>query len=305
MVGDPGTPDQQTRKPVSASRVVFVTGMSGAGKTSVLKALQDLGYETVDHVPMTLMERLVTPTETDGDLPARPIAIGIDVRTRAFDANVFLQTLDRVRAESDRQVKLVFLDCDDGELRRRYTVTRHRHPLAVDRPLSDGIAIERRTIHPLRSSADQVIDTTHLNLGELKRLLETEFGEATEQGLAIFVTSFSFRLGLPREADLVFDVRFLNNPYYDTELRLLTGRDEAVAAYVRRDRAWDEFVETLFGLLKLLVPRYEAEGKSYLTIAIGCTGGRHRSVFVAEQVAAWLAHQGLRVRLLHRDVDRT
>lgn len=291
--------------PTPTSRVVFVTGMSGAGKTSALKAFQDLGYETVDHAPLSLLDRLVVPAAGDGASPARPLAIGIDIRTRAFDADVFLQEFSRVANESGRHVELLFLDCDDQELSRRYTVTRHRHPLAVDRPLSDGLAVERRTIHPLRARADHVIDTTGLTLGDLKRILEAEFGDACEPGLTIFVTSFSFRLGLPREADLVFDVRFLANPYYEPELKALTGKDQKVAAYIRNDAAWVEFMDTLQALLRLLVPRYAAEGKSYLTIAIGCTGGRHRSVFVAERIAAWLAETAHRVRLFHRDVDRS
>jgi UPF0042 nucleotide-binding protein len=296
--------DSRTRQRKTA-RVVVVTGMSGAGKTSVLKTLQDLGYETVDHVPLSLLGRLVMPAEPNGSGPKGPVAVGIDIRTRDFGIEAFFEQVDRLAAETEAEVQLMFLDCDDDELRRRYTVTRHRHPLAIDRPLTDGIALERRTIFPLRARADIVIDTSQLSLGELKRIVGEQFALRTEPGLAIFVTSFSFRLGLPREADLVFDVRFLANPYYESALRPLTGRDPEIAAFIRKDDGWPPFLDALTGLMRPLLPRYAAEGKSYLTIAVGCTGGRHRSVFVAEQLVAWLRGLDLRVHLHHRDVDRS
>jgi UPF0042 nucleotide-binding protein len=283
----------------------LVTGMSGAGKTSVLKALQDLGYETVDHVPLSLLGRLVMPADPDESGPKGPVAVGIDIRTRDFGVDAFFEQIDRLVGETAADVRMTFLDCDDDELRRRYTVTRHRHPLAVDRPLTDGIALERRMIFPLRARADIVIDTSRLSLGELKSIVAEQFGLHAEPSLAIFVTSFSFRLGLPREADLVFDVRFLANPYYVASLRSLTGRDPEIAGFIRNDHGWSPFFDALIGLMQPLLPRYAAEGKSYLTIAVGCTGGRHRSVFVAEQLATWLRELDLRVHLQHRDLDRS
>jgi UPF0042 nucleotide-binding protein len=287
------------------TKVILVTGMSGAGRTSALKSLEDLGYEAVDNIPLSLLPGLVAPQpEFAGDPPHRPLAVGADVRTREFSADSFLQHLARIAVSGNVDVNMVFLECDDDELRRRYAETRHRHPLAGDRPVSDGISLERRLLAGLRERADLVIDTTGISPGELKRILQAHYGLETGGGLSIFVTSFSFARGLPRAADLVFDVRFLRNPHYVSELRPGTGRDPAVGAYVREDPGYDAFFAGLTGLLKPLLPRYVAEGKSYLTIAVGCTGGRHRSVFVAEELATWLIAEGEHVHVSHRDMDR-
>lgn len=303
----PGRPRRTAA--AAGQRVLLITGMSGAGKTSALKAFEDLGYEAIDNVPLSLLSRLVLPREGKDAGHERSIAIGIDVRTRDFGVEPFIREVDRLvaelGAERDAEVKLVFLDCDDEALCQRYTVTRHRHPLALDRPVSDGIVRERRLIFSLRGRADIVIDTTALGPGELKRILEGHFGLDAEPGLAVFVGSFSFRFGLPREADLVLDVRFLANPHYDPNLRPLTGRDDPVATFVAKDDGFEPFFESLTGLLGPLLPRYAAEGKSYLTIAVGCTGGRHRSVFVTEKLAAWLQGQGQQVRVHHRDLERS
>lgn len=280
--------------------VLLVTGMSGAGKTSALKAFEDLGYEAVDNVPLSLIHSLVAPQQKDGF--QRPIAIGVDIRTRDFAVDVFIKELDRMLEESAVQVRVLFIDCDDDELRRRYAETRHRHPLAQDRPVSDGITHERRLVSDLRERADVVVDTTRFGPGELKRILSGHFGLEREKALSVFVTSFSFRKGLPREADLVFDVRFLNNPHYDPELKTLSGKDKAVGDFIARDDGFEDFFNGLTGLISPLLPRYAAEGKSYLTIAVGCTGGRHRSVFVAEKLANWLKTQDRPIHLLHRDL---
>jgi len=287
--------------------VLVVTGMSGAGKTSALKALEDLGYEAVDNIPLSLLGNLVLPGQRSLDIgsPAarRPLAIGVDIRTRDFGAEAFARELDGLRAEDGVAVRVLFLDCDDDELSRRYAETRHRHPLAVDRPILDGIVHERRLLAPLRDRADIVIDTGGLALGELKRILAGHCGLDDKPGLSIFVTSFAFRRGLPREADLVFDVRFLANPHYDPHLRPLTGRDAAVADFISRDEGFARYFDDLTRLLSPLLPRFTAEGKSYLTISFGCTGGRHRSVFVAQRLAEWLKTQGLSVQLHHRELD--
>lgn len=285
-------------------RILLITGMSGAGKTAALKALEDIGYEAIDHVPLSLLNRLVTPAEAVGEGSRRPLAVGMDVRTRDFGVDAALAEINRLLQERHADVTLAFLDCDDDELRRRYTETRHRHPLAIDRPVSDGIALEREIVSPLRARADVVIDTTSLALGALKRIVEGHFGLRDGSSLTVFVTSFSFRLGLPREADLVFDLRFLANPHYDPTLRYMTGIEEPVAAYIRRDEGLQPFLDALTGLMKPLLPRYAAEGKSYLTIATGCTGGRHRSVFIAEELGRWLRDQGVPVHLHHRDLNR-
>jgi UPF0042 nucleotide-binding protein len=290
---------------ISARRVVLVTGMSGAGKTSALKALEDLDFEAIDNVPLSLLESLVIGSQHEFTGPgmARPLAIGVDIRTRDFGVEAFTSRYDQLIATGNVDVKTVFIDCDDEELRRRYEETRHRHPLAIDRPVADGIAHERKLVSPLQGRADLTIDTTGLGPGELKSLLHGHFGGEGNSALAIFVTSFSYRRGIPREADLVFDVRFLTNPHYDAELRGQSGREEAVAAFIGRDEAFQPFFQNLTQLLSPLLPRYLAEGKSYLTLAIGCTGGRHRSVFVAERLGLWFEGQGQRVRLHHRDLE--
>jgi UPF0042 nucleotide-binding protein len=288
----PAAPERQ--------RVLVVTGMSGAGKTAALKTLEDMGYEAVDNLPLSLLTGLLQPSESG---TGRPLAIGVDIRTRDFGVEPFLHGLDELIAHPELEVKLLFLDCEDEVLRRRYTETRRRHPLALDRPVSDGIAHERRLVSPLRDRADTVIDTSTFAAGDLRRVLLGQFSLAASPELAVFVVSFSYRHGLPREADLVFDVRFLENPHYVDSLRPLSGRDRAVADYVRRDPGWQPFFQSITHMLKPLIPRFSHEGKSYLTIGVGCTGGRHRSVFAAEELAEWLRSQGLRVGLAHRDMQ--
>ncbi|CAA7611942.1 conserved hypothetical protein [Candidatus Terasakiella magnetica] len=280
-------------------RVVIVTGMSGAGKTSALKAMEDLGWEAVDNLPLSLVAGLVRT----GEGVQRPLALGVDIRTRDFGVESVVAAVDRLMAEGNRDVRLLFLDCDDDVLRRRFTETRRRHPLASDRPLLDGIHHERALVSPLRTRADLVIDTTHQPPGEFKRVLAGYFGLDQDAGLVVFVTSFAYRNGLPREADLVLDARFLANPHYVPELKAMTGRDAAVITYIEADPAFASFMDSVTRLLEPLLPRFAAEGKSYLTIAIGCTGGRHRSVAVAERIAAWLRQRGGAVELRHRELD--
>jgi len=293
--------NQQSRPPL---RVLLVTGMSGAGKTSALKALEDMGFEAVDNVPLALLKSLVNPSQRL--FPAggfqRPLAIGADIRTREFGFEALLRELEELGSDDSVEIKVLFLDCDDEILAHRYAETRHRHPLAGDRPVRDGIKVERGMISPLRDAADVTLDTSGLALGDLKRILKGHFGEKESPGLSVFVTSFAFRQGLPREADLVFDVRFLANPHYDPVLRPLSGLDRRVCDFVSQDPGFEGFFSGLTGLLMPLIPRYAEEGKSYLTIAIGCTGGRHRSVMVAEKLAAWLTDQGQPVQLQHRDL---
>lgn len=286
-----------------SARVILVTGLSGAGKSSALKAFEDLGFEAVDNVPLSLLHALVNGgAGNPARGPSRPLAVGIDIRTRDFGVETFAQELALLKADTGGRATVLFMDCDDDELRRRYAETRHRHPVAGDRPIADAIAHERRLMAPLRDLADVVLDTTSFGPGEMKSLLAGHFDTGTDAGLAVFVLSFGFKNGLPREADLVFDVRFLDNPHYDPDLKPLTGRDPAVAAHVEADEGFQPFFEGLTGLLAPLLPRYAREGKSYLTIALGCTGGRHRSVAVAEKLASWLEQRGERVHLRHRDL---
>ncbi|MEX0695383.1 MAG: RNase adapter RapZ [Rhodospirillales bacterium] len=288
------------------SRVLLVSGVSGAGKSSALKLLEDIGYEAVDNMPLSLIGRLF-PGLDGGEITApenQPLAIGVDIRTRDFDAGRLLALIDQLAAASGIEISLLFVDCDDDVLGRRFEETRRRHPLAQDRPVIDGIRRERRAMEPLRARADYVIDTTDFALGDLKAQLEHSFGLATDPGLAIFVTSFSFKRGLPRDADLVFDVRFFKNPHYDNALRTMTGKDRKVQDFIAADPAFADFFAHLTGMIGPLLPRYQAEGKSYLTIAFGCTGGRHRSVFIAERFHAWLKENGWRAQIRHRDLDK-
>lgn len=285
--------------PSAKRRVALITGLSGAGRATALKALEDLGFEAVDNLPLSLLPDLLPHPLRAG---MRPLALGLDVRTRDFSSDAFLSELAQLRARDDMRVELVFLDCDSTTLLRRYTETRRRHPLALDRPVQDGIAEERRILAPLRAAADQVIDTSQLGPHDLKRLLSTRFTTDEAPGLRVVVASFSYRNGLPREADIVFDARFLANPHYVPALQPLSGKDRAVQEYVQADPDFPAFVNGIKSLLGPLLPRFEKEGKSYLTVAVGCTGGRHRSVFLAETLAHWLAQLGKNVTLAHRDL---
>ena len=286
-----------TQKPGAARRVVLVTGLSGGGRTTALDTLEDLGYEAIDNPPLDLVGEVI------GKPGAEPIAIGVDIRTRAFAVEPFLALLDRLEDDAELSIFLLFIDCEDDVLGRRYSETRRRHPLAHERPLRDGIAAERRLLEPLKNRADLVIDTTTLTPGDCQRIVAGHLGSDDDAAMTVFVTSFAYRRGLPRAADLVFDVRFLTNPHYDPALRPLTGVDPRIASYIAADPDFDGFFGRMTGMLEPLLPRYEREGKSYLTIAIGCTGGRHRSVMVAERLADWLRAQGRDVTLLHRDVE--
>ena len=283
--------------PAQRRRVVLVTGMSGAGRSTALKALEDIGFEAVDNLPLKLLPALVSEA---GD---RSVAVGIDARTRDFAVASVIEELDAFKGDPGFDMRLIFLDCEDEVLRRRFTETRRRHPLALDRPVTDGIARERQLLAPLRDRADQVIDTSGLAIGELRRLLQAGAAPIGTTKLAVFVVSFAYRNGLPRDADLVFDVRFLRNPHYVPELKPRTGKDLEVRNYVEADPAFAPWFERLTAWLRPQLPRFEEEGKSYLTVAIGCTGGRHRSVTVAERLADWFAAEGRRAELRHRDID--
>lgn len=290
-----------------AAQLLLITGMSGAGKSTTLKALEDLGYEAVDNLPLSLVGSLVgKPGQHAG-----PLAIGVDIRTRDFGIDLFFQELELLLARPDLDIDLVFLDSDDEVLRQRYTQTRRRHPMSErhrtdgstpERRVSDGIARERNLVAPLRDRADLVIDTSHLTINEFRRVLTGHFGNDAESSFFVSVVSFSYRWGIPREADLVFDVRFLTNPHYEKDLQPLTGRDEDVGKFIAADPDFSTFYGSLIQLIEPLFPRFRAEGKSYLTIAIGCTGGQHRSVYVAERLHAWLVSRGESVTITHREI---
>lgn len=284
-------------------RLLLVTGMSGAGKSTVLDTLEDLGWEVVDNLPLGLLDRLLGTPPTQSAQPGeRPLAIGIDSRSRGFDAEAFMRLVDRLRGTAQFQVATLFLDCVGGELERRYDETRRRHPLALDRPARDGIAEEREMVAPLRAWADHVIDTTSFSRHDLQREIRTRFSGSAPGATTYSVMSFGFARGLPRNADLVFDMRFLRNPHWDRDLRPLTGLDRSVADYVAEDPAYESAVSQIEALLLTLLPRYATEGKPYVTIAFGCTGGRHRSVHVAERVAKRLRDAGFSLTVAHRDL---
>jgi len=280
--------------------IMLVTGMSGAGKSTALDTLEDLGWEVVDNLPLALLDRLLgTPESGDGD---RPLAVGIDSRTRGFDSEAIIRRIGKLRANGDYDIATLFLDCAGAELERRYSETRRRHPLALDRPASDGIARERELLAPLRSAFEHVIDTTNYSSNELQHEIRARFSSAHGAAMTLHLMSFGFARGLPRNADLVFDMRFLRNPHWNLALRPLTGLDEAVGAYIHEDTAFAEAVERIEALLLLLLPRYRSEGKAYVTVAFGCTGGRHRSVYIAQLLAERLRAAGFSPTVAHRDL---
>jgi UPF0042 nucleotide-binding protein len=276
----------------------LVSGLSGAGKASILGLLEDLGFETVDNPPLHTLDELVGGGEPAG----RPLAAGVDTRTRGFSPEVVLLALGRLRRRPELAVTLAYATAEDATLLRRYTETRRRHPLGAGR-VSDGIARERALLEPLRLAADLVVDTTDLPLPSLRQLVERRFRPEGAPGLSILVQSFAYPRGLPHDANLVIDLRFLRNPHYDLALRPLTGRDRAVAAHVEADPEFAPFWTRLTGFLDPLLPRYVAEGKKYLTVALGCTGGRHRSVLVAERLAAHLRRSGWQADATHRELS--
>ncbi|PZQ59042.1 MAG: RNase adapter RapZ [Sphingomonas taxi] len=282
------------------NEVLLVTGMAGAGVSTVLKTLEDMGWETVDNVPLSLLLRVVAAPSQIGEAP-RPMAIGFGTRTRNFDAEAALRGFEQLRERGDN-VGLLFLDCSGEELARRYAETRRRHPLADDRPAVEGIQLERRLLAPLRERANRLIDTTHHKANVLAQQVRHTFAREATIGTTLTIESFGFARGIPAGVDMVFDMRFLRNPHWDAALRPFTGRDPAVAAYVAADPAYDEALARIEELLLLLLPRYRAEGKPYVTIAFGCTGGKHRSVHVAERVAGRLRDAGFCPTIVHRDL---
>ena len=283
-------------RPAPLPRLLLVTGMSGAGKSTVLNALEDMGWDCVDNLPSALLNHFV-----HGERAARqkvPVAVGMDVRSRGFDPKALPALLASIEGVSP---EILYLDCAGSELIRRYDETRRRHPLAPDRPPEDGIARERGATEPLRRIADVVLDTTDLTPADLREALRQRYGGEVDQPV-ITIASFGFARGISRTADLVFDMRFLANPHWVDELRPLTGEDEAVQAHVAKDPAWGVMMDQVEALATALIPRYWAAGKSYLTIAFGCTGGRHRSVAAAVEMAKRLHRAGFSPIVRHRDL---
>ncbi len=290
-------------------RVVLVTGLSGGGKLSVLGTLEDLGFETVDNPPLEMLAYMVGRSE-------RGLAIGVDARTRGFDATRVLETLETLRANPRLRPELVYVCADEATLLRRYTESRRRHPLAPQDRVSVGIAQEQALTGPLRAAADLVVDTSDLPIGAMRRRIEQHFGTATgADRLVVTLVSFAFPQSLPREADLVFNSRFLRNPHYNPSLRSRTGLDPEVGVFIETDPDFSTFFGRVAELVEMLLPRFVQEGKKYATIAIGCTGGRHRSVYLVEKLAARLNSRpeaqraagqagGWRLHVMHRELAR-
>jgi len=292
--------------------MVIVTGLSGGGKASILNAMEDVGYETVDNPPLPMLEEMVEA----GD---RKLAVGVDARTRGFDAAAVLEVIERLRSNAGLRVQLVYAWADESTLLRRYTESRRRHPLAPQGRVVDGIVAEKTLTAALRSSADLVVDTTGLPIAHLRRLIERHFGAGTDDEqvrMIVSLMSFAYPQGLPREADLVFDARFLRNPHYDPILRPKTGLDPDVGAYIEQDPDFMTFFSQLRDLVDLLLPRFVQEGKKYATITIGCTGGQHRSVHLIEKLANHLTLRAVsaqdgaaveppwRIYVTHRELAR-
>ncbi len=288
--------------PPPRHRVLLVTGLLGAGKTTVLRVLEDLGWETIDNFPIRLLGRLIDSPNTAGADLRAPLAIGFDSRTRGFDPAKVIERVKKLAERPDLELATLFLDCSGHELERRYNETRRRHPLAQDLPASSGIMAEREMMEPLRSWADMVISTSNFSSNDLQQAIRERFADQESSTLTVSVTSFGFSRGTPPLADLVFDMRFLDNPHWDMNLRPMTGQDQPVADHVRKDPAFDEAFARIRDLILMLLPRYRAQGKAYVNIAFGCTGGRHRSVFVAEEITRVLTEEGYSPSLTHRNL---
>lgn len=286
-----------------AEQVVILTGLSGAGKTAAAKLFEDLGYSVVDNLPGELLPELAELVSSDRDR-FRRFAIVVDVR--AGDALVALAAMRGALEGRGIRPQVVFLEARDEILIRRFSETRHRHPLADDRGIASSVAEERRLLDPVRDEADIIIDTSALSLRELRERLFSQLGSApSDDRLSIQIISFGYKFGIPLEADLVLDCRFMDNPYYVPDLRQISGLTEAVRAYVLGQPAARRFITLVEELLDFTVPAYRNDGRTRLTIGIGCTGGYHRSIVVAEELAAWLREHDLgNVAVFHRELER-
>jgi RNase adapter protein RapZ len=287
----------------TVKQVLLITGLSGAGKSTALKTLEDIGWETIDNFPIRLLENLLnTPLPNSSGNADPPLAIGFDSRTRGFEPNNLIETIQALQANERYLISTLYLDCAGIELERRYSETRRRHPLALDRPAKDGIALERTRLDPLRRWADHVIDTSTLSTNSLQKNIRQQFAIVDTGSTIVTITSFGFSRGLPNNIDLLFDVRFLANPFWEDHLKLMTGLDEPVGAYISNDSAYQGAMERFEDMLKFLLPKYQDAGKSYVNVGIGCTGGRHRSVHVAEALSKNLHEAGFSTTVSHRNL---
>jgi UPF0042 nucleotide-binding protein len=289
----------KTRRDTSWAQFIVLTGLSGSGKSQAIRALEDLGYYCVDNLPVSLLPVMAELAERQTDR----VAVVMDIREPRFVSD-FPRVYRRLKTNKHQATRLIFLEAAHAELVRRFSETRRPHPLAVDRPITEGLREERASLRQIRKMADKVIDTSKLNVHELRQQLrELVSGRKQASKLVLTIVSFGFQNGPPAEADLMFDVRFLKNPHWVPSLRPQTGKDAAVAAYIRRQPIARTAIKRLTALLRWLVPLYIQEGKSYLTVAIGCTGGKHRSVYVAEALKRELADvKGISIKAAHRDL---
>ena len=279
-------------------RLLFVTSASGAGRTTAIKALEAIGFQVIENLPLSMMDRFL-----QGGLDGQEIALGIDVRNRDFSVDTVVDLIEDLATNRDFQVDLLFLDCRPEVLVRRYSETRHVHPLAPSESPEIGIERELSLLEQIRRRADVLIDTSELSPHDLRTEIERAFGSHGDR-MTLSVESFSYKRGIPRGVDMVFDVRFLANPHWEPDLREFTGLSDKVADYVKSDPRFAPFFNRVSELVKSLVPAFQEEGKSYLTIAFGCTGGQHRSVALAESLSTALANEGWQVSTRHRELER-
>ena len=285
--------------PVHEHHLVLITGPSGAGRSTVIHTLEDLGFEVIDNLPLSLVPRLV-----DGPPLVRPMALGLDVRNRDFNTTTLIELIDTLTRDPRVHLELIYIDCTPSELIRRYSQTRRRHPLAPLETPTEGIAREIDLLAPIRARADHLIDTTEMSPHDLKAEIGHWFDQRAASPMAVSVQSFSYKRGLPRGLDMVFDCRFLANPHWQAALRERDGRDPLVSGFVEKDPRFAEFFQRLQDLVLLLLPAHLQEGKAHLAIGFGCTGGQHRSVAVAEKLGNVLAEAGWPVSKRHRELER-
>jgi len=288
-------PMQATRN----HRLILITGPSGAGRTTAIRALEDLGAEAIDNMPLSLLPVLLQRAPT-----GQVLALGFDARNREFSAFAMIELIDSLSARGDVQADLLYLDCSPDVLLRRFSETRRRHPLAPAESPETGIARELDLLQPIRARADVLIDTSELTPHDLRAEVGQWFLPADSKVLAVSINSFSYKRGVPRGLDMVFDVRFLRNPYWEEGLRAGDGRDADVAQYIAQDSRFQPFFERVLDLVALLLPAYSEEGKSHLSIGFGCTGGQHRSVLACEKLGNALAERGWQVSKRHRELER-
>ncbi len=301
MEGEISDEATDRRSAEAAPALIILTGMSGAGRSTAINALEDIGFEAIHNLPLSFVERLAGPDEAG---VSGPLVIGLDPRTRGFSAEALAAMIGRLRADAALAPRLVFLDAAEDALVDRFKETRRRHPLAPEEGAQQGIRRERAILDPVRARADLVIDTTELTPHELRERIQTLLGGDEGARLTISLRSFAFKRGAPREADMVLDCRFLRNPHWEARLRERDGRDPEVAKFVADDPLYTPFLDHLTTMAKMLLPAYRKEGKSYFCIGLGCTGGRHRSVAVAEELKVRLESIGWRAVVRHRELER-